>query len=68
MGIGGVGINFKDFSSFSSGGHLVYQRGTILAILIGSRLGNIPLKFESHLRKGLRRDSIKSKLFRFFYF
>ena len=39
---------FKDFSVFSSGGHLVYQRGTIFAILVGSHLGNIPMKFESH--------------------
>ena len=37
---------FKAFSIFSSGGHLVYQSGTSLAILIGSHLGNIPLKFE----------------------
>ena len=39
---------FKDFSIFSSGGHLVYQSGTILAILVGSHLGSIPMKFESH--------------------
>ena len=29
---------FKDFSIFSSGGHLVNRRGTILAILVGSHL------------------------------
>ena len=39
---------FKDFSILSSGCHLVYQSGTILAILVGSHLGNIPTKFESH--------------------
>ena len=43
---------FKDFSFFSSGGHLVFQSGTILAILVGSHLGNIPMKFESHWPKG----------------
>ena len=37
---------FKDFSIFSSGGRLVYRSGMILAILVGSHLGNIPLKFE----------------------
>ena len=42
---------FKDFSIFSSGGHLVYWRGTILAILVGSHLGNIPVKIESHWPK-----------------
>ena len=35
---------FKDFSIFSSGGHLVYRSETILAILVGSHLGNIPMK------------------------
>ena len=39
---------FKDFSIFSSGGHLVYRSGTVLAILLGSHQGNIPMKFESH--------------------
>ena len=43
-------MNF--FSIFSSGGHLVYRSGTILATLIGSHLGNIPMKFESHWPKG----------------
>ena len=45
-------MTFKDFSIFSSGGHLVYQSRTILAILVGSHLGNIPMKFESHWPKG----------------
>ena len=42
---------FKDFSVFSSGGHLVYRSGTILAVG-RSHLGNIPMKFESHWPKG----------------
>ena len=45
-------MTFKDISIFSSGGHLVYRSGTILAILVGSHLGNIPMKFESHWTKG----------------
>ena len=43
---------FKDFSNFSSGGHLVYRSGTILPILVGSHLGNIPMNSKSHLPKG----------------
>ena len=43
---------FKDFSFFSMGGHHVYRRGTLLAILAGSHRGNIPMKFESHWPKG----------------
>ena len=43
---------FKDFSIFSSGGHLVYRSRTILAILVGSLLGNIPMKFELHWPNG----------------
>ena len=42
----------KDFSIFSSGGHLVYRSKTILAILVGNYLDNIPMKFESHWPKG----------------
>ena len=42
------GVDFKDFSIFSSGGHLVYRSGMILATLVGSLLGNIPMKFKSH--------------------
>ena len=40
------------FSNCSSGGHLVYWSETILTILLGSYLGNIPVKFESHRPKG----------------
>ena len=50
-------LAFKDFSIFSSGGHFVYRSKMILAILVGSYLGNIPEKFESHWLKGLG-DSI----------
>ena len=56
MGIGGVGV--LRFSIFSSGSHLFYQSGTILAILVGSHLGNVPLNFESHWPMGLGGDSI----------
>ena len=56
-------MTFKDFSIFSSGGHLVYRSGTILAILVGSHLGNIPMKFESHWPKGSGGVSFLSKLF-----
>ena len=59
---------FKDFSIFSSGGHLVYRSGTIFAILVGSHLGNIPMKFESHWPKGSGGVSFLSKLFTIFYF
>ena len=45
-------MTFKDFSFFSSGGHLVYRSGTTLAVLVGSPLGNIPMKFESHWPNG----------------
>ena len=57
-----------DFSIFSSGGHLVYRSGTILAILVGRHLGNIPMKFESHSPKGSGGVSFQSKLLRIFYF
>ena len=41
-------LAFKDFSIFSSGGLLF-----ILAILVGSHLGNIPVKFQSYWPKDL---------------
>ena len=59
---------FKDFSIFSSGGHLVYRSKKILAILVGSHLGNIPMKFKSHWPKGSGGVSFLSKLFTIFYF
>ena len=58
---------FKDFSIFSSGGHLVHRSGTILAILVGSDLGNNPMK-ESHWPKGSGGVSFLSKLYMIFYF
>ena len=39
---------FKDFSIFSPGGHFVYRSESILVILVGSHLGNIEEKFDSH--------------------
>ena len=61
-------MTFKDFSIFSSGGHLVYRSGTILAILVGSHLGYIPMKFESHWPKGSGGVSFLSKYSRFSIF
>ena len=48
-------LAFKDFSIFSSGGHFVYQSKKILAVLLGSQLGNIPEKFKFTLAQMLRR-------------
>ena len=59
---------FKDFSFSSMGGHLVYPSRMILVILVGSHLGNIPMKFESHWPKGSGGVSFYSKLFTIFYF
>ena len=59
---------FKYFSIFSSGGHLVYRRGTVLAILVGSHRGNIPIKFESPWPKGSAGVRFLSKLYTIFYF
>ena len=59
---------FKDFSIFSSGGHLVYRSRTILAILLGSHLGNIHMKFESYWPQGSGGVSFLSKLFTFSIF
>ena len=44
-------LTFKYFSIFSSGRHLVYRSETNLANLVGSYLGNIPMKFELHWPK-----------------
>ena len=40
----------------------------ILAILVESHLGNIPMKFESHWPNGSGGVSFLSKLFMIFYF
>ena len=53
---------FKDFSIFSTGCNLVYRSTTILAILLGSHLSNIPVKFESHWPKASGEVSFYSKL------
>ena len=41
------------------GGHLVYPSRIFLAILVGSHLGNIPMKFESHRPMGSGGVSFK---------
>ena len=56
------------FSYFCSGGNLVYCSETILAILVGSYLGNIPVKFESYWPKDSGGVSFEIKLFTTFYF
>ena len=43
---------FKDFFFFYHGWPSCLLERTILAILVESRLGNIPMKFESHWHKG----------------
>ena len=52
----GLGVKeefaFKDFSIFSASGHFVYRTKLFLAILVGSHLGNMPVKFELHWPKG----------------
>ena len=45
-------LRFKDCSIFGIGGHLVYRSEMILATLVGSHLGNIPVKFKLHWPKG----------------
>ena len=40
----------------------------ILAILVGTHLGNIPMKFESHWPKGLGAVSFKANYSRFSIF
>ena len=48
----GIGVIFYVFSSI---GHLVYRSRTILAILVGSHLRNIPVNFELHWPKGIEK-------------
>ena len=50
------------------GGHLVYPSGIFLAILVGSHLGNIPMKFESHWPKGSEVLDFKANYSRFSIF
>ena len=61
-------MTLKDFSIFSSGGHLAYRSETILAILVGSHLGNIPMTFKSHWPKGLGGVSFLANYSRFSIF
>ena len=58
---------FKDFSFSSMGGHLVYPSGIFLAILVGSHLGNIPMKFESHWPMGSGGVSFKQIIHNFLF-
>ena len=50
------------------GGHLVYQSETILAILVGSHLGNIPMKFELHWPRVQEELAFKANYSRFSIF
>ena len=58
-------LAFKDFSILSSGIHFVYRSRMILAILVGSHLGNIAKKFESHLPTGIGEDRFIANYSRF---
>ena len=44
-----------DFIIFSSGSHLAHWSKSILAILVESHLGNIPVKFDSNWHRGVGR-------------
>ena len=46
---------FKDFSFSSMGGHLVYPSRIFLAILVGSHLGNIPMKL-NHIGQWVQEE------------
>ena len=50
------------FFYFSSGDHFFYRSEMILAILVGSHLGNIPVKFKSHWPKGSRRSELLKQI------
>ena len=52
----------------SSDGYLLYRSGTILAILVGSHLGNIPMKIESYWPKGSGRVGFKANYSQFTIF
>ena len=53
---------------FSSGGHFVYQSGTIFSFLLGRNRGNIPMKFESHWPKVQEELAFKANYSRFSIF
>ena len=52
--------SFKDFSIFSSGGHLGQRSGTVWAILVDSHLRNIPVKLFQNLSTDLAEEVVKS--------
>ena len=61
-------MSFKGYSIFSSGGHFVRWRGTIVTILVEGHLRNMPVKYacEIILKSGLwprRRCHLKVFLF-----
>ena len=45
-------LTFKDFSIFSSVRPSCLSEQNDFSFLVGSHLGNIPMKFESHWPKG----------------
>ena len=56
-GVEGVGV-FKIFLFLALAAILFIRAEGFLAILVGSHLGNIPVKSESHWPKGLGADTI----------
>ena len=48
------------FSIFSSGGHLVQQSGTVLAVLVDTHLRNIPVKLFQNLSIDIAEEVVKS--------
>ena len=55
-------VGIKKLSIFSSGGHLVNRSKTVLIILVGSQIVNIPVKFKSYWPQGSGEVSFYSKL------
>ena len=51
--------HLKVFSNFSSGGHLVQQRGKVWGILVDSHLSNIPVKLFQNLSTDLAKEAVK---------
>ena len=62
-------MTFKDFSIFSYlGGHLVYRSGKIITFLVGSHLGNIPMKLD-HIGQRVQEElAFKANYSRFSIF
>ena len=62
-------LAFNFFSIFHSGGHLIYRSKTILAILVGSHLVNIPEEVCTTLAQWFtRRQHIKQIIHVFLFF